>query len=178
MTGLTVTIPTLETERLVLRAPRIEDFDPLLAFMATERSIHVGGPLTHPNKLWPRFSNVAGQWVLRGYGSFIIEDKITGDVIGITGAWHPTTWPEREIGWSIWNPDYEGRGIAFEAADAALDYAFGTLGWDTAVSYIDPDNTRSVALAKRLGAVLDPDADQPESDLPPAVVYRHPRRTA
>jgi RimJ/RimL family protein N-acetyltransferase len=36
-----------------------------------------------------------------------------------------------------------------------LAHVFGAMGWDTAVSYIDHDNNRSAALARRLGAVQD-----------------------
>ena len=45
MTAPLPSIPTLETERLVLRAPGIGDFEPFAAFYASERSKFVGGPL-------------------------------------------------------------------------------------------------------------------------------------
>jgi RimJ/RimL family protein N-acetyltransferase len=51
-------------------------------------------------------------------------------------------------------------------------HAFRDLGWTTAVSYIDPDNARSIALAERLGAVRDRGARQPVFDKP-CLVYRH-----
>ena len=78
------------------------------------------------------------------------------------------------MSWSIWAPEAEGKGYAAEAARAALDYAFDTLGWDTCVSYIDANNARSIALAERMGATVDPTAAQPddETDL---LVYRHAR---
>ena len=60
--------------------------------------------------------------------------------------------------------------MAAEAARAVLAHVFGTLGWTTAVSYISPQNARSIALAERLGAVRDAGAAGPaESDL----VFRH-----
>lgn len=50
--------------------------------------------------------------------------------------------------------------------------------WDqgikTLVSYIDPANARSIALAERLGARHDPDAPLPEGETPEeTIVYRH-----
>ena len=68
--------------------------------------------------------------------------------------------------------------LTFEqmAAAAARDHAFGALGWETAVSYIDPDNIRSVALAERLGARHDPEARGPGENS--CLVYRHPRPEA
>ncbi len=46
----------------------------------------------------------------------------------------------------------EGKGFAHEAALAARAYAYGTLGWTTAISLIRIGNARSEALARRLGA--------------------------
>ena len=61
------------------------------------------------------------------------------------------------------------------AAEAARTHVFETLGWDTAVSYIDPQNARSIALAERLGAVRDDSAARPHPD---DLVYRHPKPEA
>lgn len=83
-------------------------------------------------------------------------------------------WPEREIGWSLYDPADEGKGFAHEAARAAIAHAFDAWGWETAVSYVHPANTRSRALAERLGAALDPVAAKPPAEVPP-LVYRHPR---
>ncbi len=70
-------------------------------------------------------------------------------------------------------PEGEGKGYAFEAANAVLDWAFLTREMPTLVSYIAPQNARSIALAERLGATRDTEAKAPnEGDL----VYRHPRR--
>ncbi|MEL7026999.1 MAG: GNAT family N-acetyltransferase, partial [Pseudomonadota bacterium] len=48
---------------------------------------------------------------------------------------------------------------------------FTELGLSTLVSYIDPENARSIALAERLGAVRDDEAEKPEDN---PLVYRHP----
>ena len=73
------------------------------------------------------------------------------------------------MGWQLYE-GFEGHGYATEAACALRDWAFGTLGLPTLVSYIGPGNSRSVAVAERLGASLDPAAPtQDEGDL----VYRH-----
>jgi RimJ/RimL family protein N-acetyltransferase len=90
----------------------------------------------------------------------------------MTGPWFPEGWPEHELGWSVWNPAVEGKGFAFEAAKAARDFAWTELGWAGAVSYIDPGNDRSIALARRMGAVLDEDAASPGDG--EALVFRHP----
>ncbi|HHB80156.1 MAG TPA: N-acetyltransferase, partial [Aliiroseovarius sp.] len=155
-----------------LRAPEMSDFDAWHAFTQGDRSRFVRPAETSLGISWRAFAHVVGMWALRGYGLFVFCDKETGAPLGSAGPWHPLDWPEAEIGWSVWAAEAEGKGYAFEAASAARDHAFTTLGWDTAVSYIDPENARSIALAERLGATLDPSATQPaEFD---CLVYRHP----
>jgi RimJ/RimL family protein N-acetyltransferase len=163
----------LETERLVLRAPGPQDWPVFRDFIASPRSVFVrGGDTLDDAKAWRAFCHIIGTWVARGYGSFVITARGEDRALGLTGPWHPIDWPERELGWTIWSGAVEGRGIAREAALAARDHAFRDLGWDTAVSYIDPANTRSIALAERLGAMPDHNAAWPgEKRL---LVYRHP----
>ena len=64
----------------------------------------------------------------------------------------------------------EGRGIAFEAIRAVRAHAYRTLGWPGAVSYIEPENARSIRLAERLGCVR---VDEP-TPYPGGLVWRHP----
>ncbi len=164
--------PVLSTARLTLRAPQAADWPFWRDFAMTDRAVFVGGPMTE-GLAWRAFCHVVGMWVLRGYGSFVFSETGSATPLGMAGPWHPINWPEAEIGWTLWSAGAEGKGYAHEAAVAALDFAFGTLGWATAVSYIDPANARSIALAQRLGAVLDPDAarvDPEDADL----VFRHP----
>ena len=176
MTNAWPHIPTLETERLILRGPRIEDVPHWCAFMASGRAEFVGGPGLEEGKAWRAFAHVAGMWMLRGYGSFVFALQDSPDQpLGLTGPWHPIDWPEREIGWTVWSAEAEGKGLAFEAAQAARRFAYDTLGWPTAVSYIDSRNARSIALARRMGCTLDSDATAPAADEGETVlVYRHP----
>lgn len=165
-----VNTPMLETDRLILRAPELRDFDAYEAFYATPRSRFVGGPRTRKMS-WPFFGHQVGHWALRGYGSFVAAPKAGGPALGLILAWQPEGWPEREVGWVMFGVAAEGQGYAREATSAVLAHMFGTLGWTTAVSYIDPGNARSIALAERLGARPDPDAVPPDED--PVVIYRH-----
>lgn len=163
-------VPIIETPRLRLRAPEAEDWEPFAAFAGSERTTFIGGPIDR-EKAWRAFGHVIGHWVLRGFGSFVITRRGAGPPLGLAGPWYPEGWPEREIGWTLWTPEAEGRGYAFEAAEATLAHAFRSLGWGTAVSYIARGNARSIALAERLGAVLDPDAAHKDAG---DLVYRHP----
>lgn len=165
--GATVHIPRLETERLILRAPRRTDFDAYEAFMLSPRS-HLANAT--PRKVWHLFATEFFGWCLDGAGHWVIERK-DGTVIGVTGISHPSYYPEPEIGWALYD-GYEGKGYATEAARAARDWARGRLG--SLVSYTQDTNTRSVAVAERLGAARDDAAPRPDTRSgTPVAVYRH-----
>ncbi|MBY6046090.1 GNAT family N-acetyltransferase [Vannielia litorea] len=172
MSLATVNIPVVETERLLLRANRESDFEAYLAFDASERSHWVGGPIDRWTS-WRKFLSTLGHWALHGYGLWTVEIKDTGAVAGRVGFNNHDGWLEPEIGWSIFD-GFEGQGIAREAAEAALAYGARHFGIDGPISYIHPDNTRSAALAERLGAHREREVEFFNA---PCVVWRHPRRT-
>jgi RimJ/RimL family protein N-acetyltransferase len=142
--------PVLQTDRLILRLPKASDFDMWAECMGSDRSRFIGGPVER-HLAWRSFCHLGGHWMMRGYGMFVFADPATDAPYGMTGPWFPEGWPEHEIGWTVWDAAAEGRGYAREAAMAARDYAYGTLGWTTAISLIDPGNARSIALAERMG---------------------------
>ena len=162
----------LETARLILRPPAAKDIAAAVAFFSDDRSIHVGGPLD-AGRGWRAFASLAGHWALMGYGPYVLESRETGAPLGLCGPWHPGDWPEAEMSWTIWSAEAEGKGYAAEAATRVLDHIFTDLGWASAPSYIDPDNTRSIALAERLGATLDAKAPRPDRFEGHELVYRH-----
>ena len=164
------TIPTLTTDRLTLRAPRLADFEPYAAYFASDRAELERGRCDRAGA-WKEFSTVAGQWLLRGYGGFSIEERATGGYLGEVGVFHEDSYPEPELGWMV-VAAAEGRGIAQEAALAVRRWAYRTLGLTTLVSYIDAGNARSIRLAERLGATRDNNAPLPENQH--CLVYRHP----
>lgn len=164
-------VPVLETRRLVLRAPQARDAAAYVAEHASERGRWIGGA-AGAEAGWRAFATLTGHWVLRGYGMWAVTLKGEDRILGMIGCLNPEGWPEPEIGWFVF-AEAEGRGIAAEAALAARDYAFNTLGWTTAVSYIHPENARSIALAERLGAARDQAAARPKPELG-TLVFRHP----
>jgi len=165
----TAIIPVIETQRLVLRGPEPEDYPNFKATFASYRSRFMGGPL-NAYETWMLYAAEIGHWNIRGFGMWMIHDKNTDETYGMAGGWFPAKWPEREIAWIIW-PDKAGKGYALEATHAARNYFYKELGWDSAVSYLDPKNLDSIRLAERLGAVKDKSAPSVDGH---DVVYRHP----
>lgn len=171
MTSTVIEIPTFEEGRLRYRMPRIDDLDAYLAFRASERAAGVGGANPDRTQAFQNLAAIVGHWHLRGFGRWLIADTATDAPLGVVGLLYPENWPEPEIAWSVFETA-EGKGIAHEAARVARRYAYQTLGWTTVISCIMPDNTRSVALARRLGARHDGDFDHPT--LGTLNIWRHP----
>ncbi|THD85178.1 N-acetyltransferase [Aliigemmobacter aestuarii] len=144
--------PTLHTERLTLRMPRLADFEPRVAFYASDRSVWEGGPKARAS-VWREWASDVGQWPLMGYGPFAVD--MGGDYVGEVGIYHAADFPAPELGWFV-TPAAEGRGIALEAARAVMGWVRRALGWDEIINIIDPANVRSIALGLRLGGRIDP----------------------
>ncbi|MGB0506214.1 MAG: GNAT family N-acetyltransferase [Pikeienuella sp.] len=162
--------PTIETERLILRPNRAEDFEAYAAFYATERATLRGGVKSR-DEAWVQFAAEIGHWTLRGYGFWAVEEKATGAYVGQVGCYYPEGWAQPEIGW-LMMAGFEGKGYAYEAALCARAYAYDVLGWEQAASCISVGNDRSIRLAERMGAVLD--RMHPRDGKPDQYVYIHP----
>lgn len=167
-------IPVIETERLILREPRLSDMDAMVAFYAgEERTRFIGGSID-AFQVWGRLAGQIGHWALRGYGMWMVEERATGATVGRIGLIYPETWPEPELGWHVFD-GFEGRGYAYEAASAARDTAAAQFGLTGLISLIDPENTRSQALARRLGARVEREMEFMGH---PCEVWRHPGKAA
>lgn len=153
--------PTLETERLILRPPMAQDFEPWVAFAADpEVSRFIGGVQTRP-MAWRSLCVMAGSWTINGFGMFSVIEKASGRWIGRLGPWQPDGWPGGEVGWGLAREAW-GRGYAVEGAAATMDWAFDELGWSEVIHSIDADNVSSQKVAERLGSTLWRQATLPE----------------
>ena len=165
-------IPVIETQRLRLRAPHFDDFEPFAAHYASGRSVWEDGPHDRV-RAWHEFAANTGLWTIRGYGAWSAEDRATGAYVGEIGLFHPDHYPEAELGWMV-VPEAEGRGLAHEGALAARAWAWSARGLGPLVSYIESGNDRSIRLAERLGAVRERDAALPEGEDQDCLAFRHP----
>jgi RimJ/RimL family protein N-acetyltransferase len=145
--------PIIETERLILRSPTLDDFERWAEMMGDPQTAEfIGGVM--PNAVtWRMIMLIRGAWELTGISMFSVIEKQRNIWIGRVGPWQPHGWPGAEVGWGL-HRDAWGKGYALEASVAAMDYAFDSLGWPTVIHCINPANVPSQALARRLGSTV------------------------
>ena len=146
-----IEIPVIETPRLRLRALADADLDAFAGMVGdVEVMRYLGTPPFDRNGAWRKMALLAGHWQLRGYGMWAVVDRATSGFVGRVGLWNPEGWPGLEVGWILPREQW-GRGLATEAAEAALGFAFERLGAHHVISVIHPANARSIRVAERLG---------------------------
>ena len=162
-------LPVLETARLRLRAPCIEDFGFYVEIVAGPRGVHILEDASRENA-WFDFTQMIASWTLRGFGLWTVETRAEDTVAGFVLLGFEPGDHEPELGY-MFRAEFEGQGLAAEAAITARNYAFETLHLRSVVSTIEPANQRSCRLAERLGASRDASAEAAHGNS--ILVYRH-----
>ena len=149
-------IPTLETERLRLRAFRQSDLDDYAALNADPEVLRYlgSGPAWDRSRSWRHMAFLVGHWKLGGAGMWAMEHRETGDFVGVAGFAEPEGWPGFELAGCLARR-FWGQGYATEAGRAALAYAFTVLEKDHIISLIYPENRASIRVAERIGETLE-----------------------
>lgn len=149
-------IPTLETERLLLRPWREDDLEPYAELSADPEVMrYIGsGRTLDRDECWRQIAIFIGHWELRGYGPWAVENRADGNLIGRVGLWRPEGWPGLELGWTLARGCW-GCGYATEAGRATMDFAWRTVDASELISLIDPANHPSRRVAERLGMEAD-----------------------
>ncbi|HEY5337033.1 MAG TPA: GNAT family N-acetyltransferase [Rhizomicrobium sp.] len=148
----------IETDRLILREHRLADFTAYAAMRADPLVMkYMGkGDLLSEEEAWAKFLATAGHWNTVGYGTWAVEEKVSGDLIGGLGFAEKKRPPEHpasgapEMGWSFAAAAH-GKGFASEALDAALAWGRDFFGAERTVCVISTDNAASIRLAQRHG---------------------------
>jgi RimJ/RimL family protein N-acetyltransferase len=150
-------IPTLQTERLIMRGfteGDLDDYAEVCGDPEVARYASGSGKPLDREETWRQMATILGHWALRGYGPWAVEERDTGKVVGHAGLWNPEGWPDLEVGWwlarSRWN-----RGYATESGRAAVDWAFETLRAEHVISVMHPDNAAAHRAATKLGEVFE-----------------------
>ena len=152
------------TERLILRTWDESDLDAFILATNTPAVMRwLGG-------VWSREEHEAAferlQSYQRDYGHtfWLVEDHGTGELLGFCGLKRVNSpgagdlTGTAEVGWRLRESAW-GKGIAKEAAIAALDLAFGRFGYSEAVAITVEGNKASQGLMRRLGMQRRVDLD-------------------
>jgi len=144
----------IETQRLILRQWKQEDYEPFAKLNADPKVMeHFPATLTkvQSDVMVSTLKTLISQ---KGWGFWVIEEKETGLFVGALGLHKPTEnlpfLPCVEIGWRLAH-EHWGKGYATEAGEEVLRYAFEVLKLDEVVSFTAVLNKRSSALMERLG---------------------------
>jgi len=149
--------PRLETERLILSAHTLADFEPLAAMWADpEITRQIGVTPSDRQASWMRLLRYRGLWPVLGYGYWAVREKGSGAFVGDLGfadfhrALEPPIDGVPEAGWAFVR-SAQGKGYATEALKAALAWLDGTGRHPRSVCIISPSNLASIRVAEKAG---------------------------
>lgn len=151
--------PRIETERLLLRAHRLSDYDDCASMWSDHLVTRfIGGSPATLQETWFRLLRYAGHWSLVGYGYWVIEEKQSGRFAGEVGFSDsrrdikPPLDGMPESGWALM-PWAHGKGFAKEALAAALHWGDAEFKQQMTCCIISPDNLPSLRVAEKNGYV-------------------------
>jgi len=149
--------PILETERLILRPHRVEDFEDMAAMWADPAVVQfISGVPSSATDSWSRLLRYIGHWQALDYGFWAVTDKETGVFLGEVGfadfkrEIEPSLGEHPECGWVLAAPAH-GRGLATEAVGRIHQWADEVKGWEKTVCIFHPDHTASHNVARKIG---------------------------
>ena len=151
--AITVMNLPITTQRLILDEVALSDADFILELLNSpgwlryigDRGVHNREDAIH--YIQSRFIQ---SYQDNGFGLYKAALKDTGEPIGLCGFLRRDYLPSVDIGFALL-PAFEGKGFAFEAAQALMETGFGELGFDTVMAIVLPDNLRSQVLLEKLG---------------------------
>jgi RimJ/RimL family protein N-acetyltransferase len=174
-------IPTVETERLLLRAWSDADREPFADMNADPEVMRYMSRRLDRAGSDALVARIVEDWATNGFGLWAIELRSDGRFIGFAGLWRPRFeapfMPAIEVGWRLAR-DAWGFGYATEGGRASVRYGFEDVGLDEIVSFTAVGNARSRRVMERLGMTRDPHDDfdhpriEPGSPMRRHVLYR------
>ena len=150
-------IPVIETNRLILRSHRLDDFSDCVAMWSDPIVTRfIGGKPFSEEETWARLLRYAGHWSLMGFGYWAIEEKDTHSFVGELGFAdfkrdiEPSIKGMPELGWALISRVH-GKGYATEAVRAVVAWGEQHFGSARTVCIIRPENVASIRVAEKCG---------------------------
>ena len=154
-------LPTLETDRLILRGMRVSDAEDMYAY-AKRPSVTqylTWNPHTDPAETREYLTYVGQRYRTGDFYDWAVVDKESGRAEGrMIGTCGFTSFncphDAAEIGYVL-NPDYQGRGLATEAVRRVLEFGFDELGLHRIEAHFMEGNDASRRLMERVGMTFE-----------------------
>lgn len=149
------TAPVLTSARLVLTPVTAQDLPDLVELWSdTDFTRFIMGRALSEEEVWFRLLRDIGHWQAMGYGNWSIRTQ-DGTYAGSIGLFDyrrelEPAFDAPEAGWGI-APQFQGKGVATEALELAMDWADNSAAFPRTVCMISPDNVPSVRMAERKG---------------------------
>lgn len=143
----------IETRRLVIREFKREEFQQLAPILANSHVMRFSptGTLSVP-QTQKKIENFISSYEKYGFGKWAVILKESNKLIGYCGiaVEQIDDKDEKEIGYRL-DPKFWGKGLATEAASAAIQYGFEKLKFPYVLGIVERENKASVRVLKKLG---------------------------
>ncbi|MGD8626426.1 MAG: GNAT family N-acetyltransferase [Anaerolineae bacterium] len=147
-----MSIPTITTPRLILRAFSTDDTEAMYQILKEKEVLRYFPPTDPPprDRVERMIGGLLKHWQERGYGLWAVEARASGELLGRCGLqWLPDT-EEVEVDFILGKP-FWGQGFATEAGRASLQYGFEQLDLEKVVGIVHVENIASQRVLEKLG---------------------------
>lgn len=150
-----MTIPTLATLHLHLRAWEETDAERLFAILQEPDIFKYFPKTTPPPREWvdKYIQHHLSHWRERGYGHWAAERQEDEQVVGWTGLEYLPELEQTEVAYLL-SAEARGRGLATEAAQAAVAFGFEKCGLLEIIGLVHPENAASIRVLEKCGLEL------------------------
>ncbi len=153
MTEILKDLPTLATERLLIRRLTMEDAQDMFEYAQDPEIAGLGLWLPQPTleDSLQDLTETLEAYERGHYMSWAMELKAEGKMIGRIGlsAYSPRS-RRAELGYAL-NRNYWGKGYASEAVGAVLEFGFRTVGLHRIEANALPENAASIRVLEKVG---------------------------
>lgn len=157
LTRIFANLPTIKTERLILRKMLPEDAEDMFEYASDESVTKYLLWSAHKNLAHTKeyLKYIKGRYLVGDFYDWAIVDAADGKMIGTCGfSKIDLTNNLGQIGYVL-NPEYHKRGYAPEAARAIIEFGFSKLGLNRVEAEFIKENTPSYKVMQKLGMTFE-----------------------
>jgi [ribosomal protein S5]-alanine N-acetyltransferase len=145
-------IPTIKTARLFLRAWDLDDAETLFQILQEKDILrYFPNPSAPPLDRVQRYiSHQLAHWLEHRYGHWAVVSQETKEVLGWVGLEYLTDVNQTEVAYLLSTHSW-GKGLATEAAHAAVRFGMAEGGLSKIIGLVHPQNPGSARVLQKCG---------------------------